>query len=81
MLFDIRVVKNPIFYYVLTTFHGLNTPHSAPFCRNCDIFNNLSQKYKPRKSRQNTANQSISGGKINMIKILFICHGRIYCSE
>lgn len=55
MLFDIRVVEHPIFYYVLTTFHGLNTLHSAPLCRNYDIFNSLCAKYNPRKTLQNTA--------------------------
>ena len=72
-----RVVKHPAFYYVLTTFHGLNTPHFAPFCQICDIFNNLSAKYNPRKTPQNTANQRNKGGKTTMIKILFICHGSI----
>lgn len=72
-----RVVKHPAFYYVLTTFHGLNMPHFAPFCQICDIFNNLSEKYKPSKSCQNTANQRNKGGKTNMIKILFVCHGNI----
>ena len=40
-----------------------------------DIFNNLSAKYNPRKTPQNTANQRYKGGKTTMIKMLFICHG------
>ena len=59
-----RVVKHPALYYVFTTFHGLNTPHFAPFCQLCDIFNNLSQKYKPRKTPQNMANQRNKGEKL-----------------
>lgn len=76
-----RVVKHPAFYYVLTTFHCLNTPHFAPFCPICDIFNNLSAKYNPCKTPQNTANQRNKGGKTTMIKILFICHGNILKSS
>ena len=34
-------------------------------------------KSKPRKSRQNTANRGILGGSFIMIKILFVCRGRI----
>ena len=40
----------------------------------CYFFHNLQEKRKLRKSCQNTVNQSISGGKINMIKILFVCY-------
>ncbi len=69
------VVKTPNSYYVFTTIDGINMPRFAPICHFRYIFNNLHEKNKPRKSRQNTANQSISGGKINMIKILFVCHG------
>ena len=64
-------------YYVFTTFDGINLPRFASICLFRYIFNNLHEKCKPRKSCQNTANQSISGGKINMIKILFVCHGNI----
>ena len=70
-----RVVKHPAFYYVLTTFHGPNTPHFAPFCLFCDFFNNFPWKNKPRKTCQNTAIQRILGGIYIMIKILFVCHG------
>ena len=72
-----RVVKHLTIYYVLTTFHSHNTPHFALFCQLCDIFNNLSAKYNPRKTPQNTANQRNKGGKTTMIKILFVCHGSI----
>ena len=50
-------------------------PRFAPICHFRYIFNNLHGKSKPRKSRQNTANQGILGGKFIMIKILFVCHG------
>ena len=70
-----RVVKHLTIYYVLTTFHSPNTPHFALFCQIFDIFNNLSAKYNPRETPQNTANQRNKGGKTTMIKILFICHG------
>ena len=75
------VVKTPNSYYVFTTIDGINMPRFAPICHFRYIFNNLHEKNKPRKSRQNTANQSISGGKINMIKILFVCHAIIYMSN
>ena len=71
------VVKPPNSYYVFTTIDGFNLPHFAPFCSFCDFFNNFLRKNKPRKSRQNTANQRISGGIFIMIKILFVCHGNI----
>lgn len=71
------IVKCPNSYYVFTTFDGINLPRFASICLLRYIFNNLSKNRKPRKSCQNKANQSISGGKINMISILFICHGII----
>lgn len=57
------VVNTPNSYYVFTTIDGINMPRFAPICHFRYIFNNLHGKSKPRKSCQNTANQSISGGK------------------
>lgn len=71
------VVKTPNSYYVFTTIDGINMPRFAPICQFRYIFHNHHEKSKPRKSCQNTANQSILGGKINMISILFVCHGNI----
>lgn len=64
-------------YYVFTTFDGINLPRFASICHFRYIFHDSYRKIKSRKSCQNTANQSILGGKINMIKILFVCHGNI----
>lgn len=35
----------------------------------------IDENFKPRRLRQNTANRGISGGKIIMIKILFVYQG------
>ncbi len=79
---NIQVVKAPDSYYVFTTFDGINLPRFAPIWHFCYIFNKLDGNFKPRKSCQNTANHGILGGKFNMIKILFVCHGSILkCSE
>lgn len=64
-----------------TTFDGINLLCFASICLFRYIFNNFHGNRKPRKSCQNTENQSISGGKINMIKILFVCHGSILKSS
>ena len=69
------VVKTPNSYYVFTTFESINLPRFAPICLFCYISNNFRRKSKLCKSHQNTANQSILGGRINMISILFVCHG------
>ncbi len=69
------VVKAPNSYYVFTTFDGINLPRFASICLFRYIFHNLNKNGKPRKSCQNTANQSISGGIIIMISILFVYHG------
>ena len=74
-LYFSRVVKTPNSYYVFTTIDGINMPRFAPICHFRYIFHNLHEKSKPRKSRQNTANQRILGGIFIMIKILFVCHG------
>ncbi len=66
--------KNPNSYYVFTTIDGINMPRFAPICHFRYIFNNLHGKSKPRKSRQNMANQGILGRRNNMISILFVCH-------
>lgn len=55
----------------------INLPRFASICYFCYIFNNPHRKSKPCKSCENTANQGISGGEINMISILFVCHGSI----
>ena len=77
----VAVVRHPRFYYVLTTIGVLNLPRFAPFCLFCDKFNNLMGEIRGGKSRQNGEEYGILGGFSNMIKILFVCHGRIYCSE
>ena len=72
------VVTHPDSYYVFTTIDGLNLPRFAPFCLFCDKFNNPEGIYIPGKSRQNRAEYGILGVFSDMIKILFVCHGRIY---
>ena len=72
----VAVVRHPRFYYVFTTIHVLNLPRFAAFCLFCDKFNNHKGIYIPGNSWQNRAEYGISGGFSNMIKILFVCHGR-----
>ena len=71
------VVKHPSSYYILTTFHVLNLPRFAAFCLFCDKFNNLWAKIIVGKLRQIEAEYGILGGFSFMIKVLFVCHGRI----
>lgn len=63
--------KSPNSYKVFTTFDGINLPCFALSCLFGCIFNNLNGKGKQRKMCRNKANQSISGGKIHMIKSTF----------
>lgn len=71
------VVKTFNSYYVLTTFHVPGLPRFAVFCLFCDKFNNHRAKFIPGKLRQIEANISILGGFSFMIKVLFVCHGRV----
>ena len=70
-------INTPNSYYVFTTIDGINMPRFAPICHFRYIFNKLDRNFKPRKSRQNTANRGILGRRNNMISILFVCHGSI----
>lgn len=75
--FKIAVVKHPRSYYDFTTFHVLNLPWFAAFCLFCDKFNNLWAKIIVGKLRQIGAEYGILGGFLFMIKVLFICHGKL----
>lgn len=72
------VVTHPGFDYVFTTIDVLGLPRFAAFCLLCDRFNNLTDEMQLGKLWQIGAEYGILGGFSFMIKVLFVCHGRIY---
>ena len=65
------------FYYVWRPrFAGVC--HALPF--RPIILDSMCLHRALRKVRQNAANRAFTGRKTNMIKVLFICHGRVFPS-
>ena len=63
-------------YYDFTTFDVLNLPHFATICHFGLSFWIVCVLSALRKVQQNAADCALTGRFFEMIKVLFICHGR-----